>query len=167
MVWASGSSKPIFSGRAQRGLVTNAHLRLCHDTLFPPSPADLFFRHSQVFTHGMMLLWGVTCDSCGCWNRGMVHFTGFSFLEFKDIHDVNLSVSTRTPLQQCCHAELHLEHLCDSSPLACSVALPWANHYISISSLTPQNTWHRPQRKAIISINLLSCLPSEGISLVG
>lgn len=148
--------------------------RLLHDILFPPSPEGLFLRHSQVFTCGTVLPWGVICDIWACWNREMVHFTGLSFQEFKDVHvlNVNLSISREvnsTAIVTLCWTALGAEsqNLCDSSSLACSVALPWANHYISISSLTHQNIWPGPQRKAIISINLWSYLLSEGISLVG
>lgn len=130
-------------------------------------PTGLFLRHSQIFTHRMMLLWGVICDSWGCWNRGIVHFRGFLFLEFKDIYEVNLLISRRrehhcnsAALQNCTWSTSGIQFL----GLFCCT---WANHYIFISSLTHQNIWHRPQRKAIISINLLSCLPSEDISLVG
>lgn len=69
--------------------------RLPHDILFHHSPTDLFLRHSQVFTHGTVLPWGVIYDIWVCWNREMVHFTGLSFQEFKDVHvlNVNLSIS--------------------------------------------------------------------------
>lgn len=148
--------------------------RLRHDILFPPSPAGLFLRHSQVFTHGTVWPWGVICDICICWNREMVHFIGLSFQEFKDVHvlNMNLSISVQenTPVMVMpCWIALGAEsqNLCDSSSLGRSVALPWANHYISISSLTHQNIQRGPQRKAIISINLQSYLLSEGIRLVG
>ena len=40
-------------------------------------------------------------------------------------------------------------------------------NYSYISSLTHQNIWHEPQRKAIVSINCWSYLLSEGMSLWG
>lgn len=128
--------------------------RLQH-ILFPPSPVGLFLRHSQVFTHGMVLPWGVICGIWICWNREMVNFTGLSFQEFKDVHvlNVNLSISVEentTEIVMLCWIALGAEsqNLCDSNPLARSVALPWASHYSYISSLTHQNVQCGPPQKS-------------------
>lgn len=67
--------------------------RLHDDILFPPSHAGLFLRHSQVFTHGTVLPWGVICGIWVCWNMEMFHFTGLSFQEFKDLHVLNMTLS--------------------------------------------------------------------------
>ena len=104
----------------------------------------------------------------------MVHFAGLSFQEFKDIHvlNVNLSIGVEennTEIAMLCVIALGAEsqNLCDSNSLAHSVALPWANHYSYITSLTHQNTQRGPQKTPIISVNLGSDLLSEDISLVG
>lgn len=149
--------------------------RLHHDILFPFSPTGLFLAFSWVFTHGKVLLWGVICDIWVCWNRKTAHFTGLSFQVFKDVHilNVNLSISAgeekTTEIIMLCRSALGAESqvLCDSNSFAHAVALPWANRCSHTSSLSHQNTQGGPQRKAIISVNLWSCLLSGDTSLVG